>query len=194
MEFDEMKKIWDSQNSSALYVIDEEAMHRSIKKKLSKGVRLANLGELMLMGSSILAIIIVFAGAYIAENYGIFVMVCMGIFLMSLGYVIYHRNRRKKENTGFERTMLGDMEYAIHTSEAQVKLSGIMLYVFVPLISMVTIGTYFLDDDFSVWYLIGIIIFMGATAIGARYEYRYYVRRRDDLRNMKAKLLEEVER
>jgi len=33
MEFKEMKKIWDTQNDEALYVINEDALHRRIKAK-----------------------------------------------------------------------------------------------------------------------------------------------------------------
>lgn len=191
MEFDEIKKIWDTQNNETLYVIDEEALHRSIKRKLSKSLRLANLGEWMIIGASAIAIIIVLSGAYFKENYGTFVTVSASIFLLSLAYGIYHRFKRKRDITGFERTMLGDLEHAIQTSTSLVKLSGIMLYVFVPLISLITIGTFFLDEDFSIWYLPGVVTFMGAIALGARWEYRWYVRRRDGLKKMKSKLLEE---
>lgn len=192
MNIDEMKKVWDTQTQAPLYVINEEAMHTAIKKKLNKSIKLANIGEWMMIGSSLLAIIIVLTGAYIAENYGTFVTVSAGIFVLSLSYGVYHRFKRKRDVTGFERTMLGDLEYAIQTSSSLVKLSGMMLYLFVPLISCITIGTYFLDEDFSIWYLIGVAAFMGATAVGARWEYHCYVDRRDDLQKMKAKLLEEV--
>ena len=33
MEFEELKKIWDTQNNKPMFIIDEEALHRTIQKK-----------------------------------------------------------------------------------------------------------------------------------------------------------------
>ena len=34
MEFEEMKKIWDSQNNRPMYVIDEKSMFKIVERKI----------------------------------------------------------------------------------------------------------------------------------------------------------------
>ncbi len=45
MEFEEMKKIWNTQNKKNIYVFDEEALHRRVIKKNIGVKRMANIDE-----------------------------------------------------------------------------------------------------------------------------------------------------
>ena len=59
MEFDEMKKIWDSQNNEPLYGINEKALHNRILSKKKQAHHITNISEL-------LAIIVIWcAGCFI---------------------------------------------------------------------------------------------------------------------------------
>src|SRR3954470_1068682 len=49
MEFEEMKKIWDTQNDRPLFVIDEPALHRRIISKKNQSGRISHISELLLI-------------------------------------------------------------------------------------------------------------------------------------------------
>ena len=49
MEFEEMKKIWDSQNNEVLYGINEKAMHNHILSKKKQAYHITNASELILI-------------------------------------------------------------------------------------------------------------------------------------------------
>ena len=49
MEFEELQKIWDSQNKRPLYVINEEALHQRILAKKSQASHITNFSELLLI-------------------------------------------------------------------------------------------------------------------------------------------------
>ena len=49
MEFDEIKKIWDSQNKEYMYAINEQALHNRILTKKNKATRTTDVSELLLM-------------------------------------------------------------------------------------------------------------------------------------------------
>ena len=49
MEFEEMKKIWDSQNNEPLYAINEKALHNHIMSKKKTGYHITNTSELLLI-------------------------------------------------------------------------------------------------------------------------------------------------
>ena len=42
MEFEEMKKIWDSQNNRPMYAIDENSLHNIVKRKINAASRKVN--------------------------------------------------------------------------------------------------------------------------------------------------------
>ena len=49
MEFEEMKKVWDSQNNEMLYGINEKAMHNHILSKKKQANHITNASELILI-------------------------------------------------------------------------------------------------------------------------------------------------
>ena len=46
MEFEEMRKIWDSQNNAPIYAIDESTLYKRIKSKGNRASRIANTNEI----------------------------------------------------------------------------------------------------------------------------------------------------
>ena len=53
MEFDDMKKIWDSQNNETIYGINEKALHNRIQAKKRKANRITNVSELLLIVTNV---------------------------------------------------------------------------------------------------------------------------------------------
>ena len=49
MEFEELQKIWDSQNNRPVYAIDEKALHNRILSKKRQAYHITNTTELLLI-------------------------------------------------------------------------------------------------------------------------------------------------
>src|SRR5699024_8526179 len=113
MEFDEMKKIWDSQNEEPLYVIDEAALRRSIKSKTERANSKTNKNDFGLTAIFIVTAIIYSILSIVNGSPTIFDYLIVIFLLFIIGYIWYSRIRRKKQEQAFGHTMLDDLNHAI---------------------------------------------------------------------------------
>jgi hypothetical protein len=133
MEFDEMKKIWDTQNNQTLYVIDEKAMHNRILSKMNGVLHLTSVSEWVLImiylgsGSVLLVLNPFKPGANIFMYVGAAWMFATAIYLM------VSRIRRIKANRRFDRSIQGDLDHAISLAGYQVRLSQFIRWSMLPL-------------------------------------------------------------
>lgn len=190
MEFDEMKKIWDSQNNEPLYAINEEALHRSVKAKKNVAGRVVNLTELGLMlvngTTSIILLIDAIVDEESTSDY-------IGAFLMMLtvAYIYLTRVKRKKSEHKFDRTILGELDHAIARTKSTIKLGSTMIWwYFLPICIWVIGNMTYKGASWEKWLLI-----MGAFILGftvSSWEVRkIHVPRRKRLEALRNKLKEE---
>jgi hypothetical protein len=191
MEFDELKKIWDTQNNKPMYVINEEALHNRVKAKKNSAKKIANWMETMLIGAnlfagSILLYSVVFKGKE-NETY-IYIMMC-AMFITPL-YLFYKRMQRKKVENRFELTMLGDIDHALSNATYSVVLSRTM-QVYFAFIAILTMMSLIFDKDSSIITIssIGVVFIFGLYA--SRWEHKMYKNKEKELTNLKHKLEED---
>lgn len=129
MEFEEMKKIWDTQSNKTYYAIDEEAMHKRVLKKKDRIKRLANFDE---WGIIIIALIVVGIMTYKAIAYQLpYKFSTSTIFLIVAVYMFFNRKKRIK-NTGIsDNTVLGDLEQAIRTIDYYIRRARNFIWWFI---------------------------------------------------------------
>ncbi|HLX91226.1 MAG TPA: hypothetical protein VKR32_06060 [Puia sp.] len=133
MEFDELKKIWDGQNNKPLYVLDEKALHNRIQSKMNKGLRIANISELVLI------IVYLGAGSLMISLNGfksganIFMYVEAVWMFATVAYVVMGRIRRIKASRRFDRSVDGDLNHAIALATYQLRLSQITIWNLLPM-------------------------------------------------------------
>lgn len=190
MQFNELQKIWDSQNNKPMYVIREEALHQKILAKGRKAGKTANITEWILIFSGFLAggIIVVFD--LMDDGGNAFSYIAIVLFLMIAVYSGANRLFRKKRKIDFERSMLGDLEHALSIAEYQVSLSKGMFYGFWPATFTLSLISLILSDK-PIWYsVIFAILFIGVSYV-SRWEHKCYLRRRDELKILKQKLTED---
>lgn len=127
MEFDQMKKIWDEEKKENLFVINEEAMKRSITSKKRAANREVNVTEigLMIVNSITAAILLIDA---IMDNEPWPSYLGVGIMLFTVGYLLYIRKKRQKADNTFDRTMLGELDHAISNVESTISIGKTMIY------------------------------------------------------------------
>lgn len=131
MEFEEIKKIWDTQNEELLYTFNEEALHQSIMSKKKKAARLNNINDFGLVAIAIITAIIysylsiINAKPTLYDYFVPIILICIGI------YVWVGRVQRKKKERRFDRTILGDLNHAIANVAFEAKRSRTMVWWFI---------------------------------------------------------------
>jgi hypothetical protein len=180
MEFDEMKKIWSTQDNEPLYVINEAALHKTILSGRNKGEHITNVSEL-------LSIVVNFAAGVFILGTNVFgksasiPMYILAVWMFVTGmYCVAGRVRRKRGEQQLDRTMLGDLDHAVSVATYQVRFSGLMRWNILPVGGLVLIGIW--ESDKALGLAIGLALFFILTFYASGWEHNYY---RSRLRNMK---------
>ncbi len=92
MQFEDLKKVWDEQNKTPMYIIDEEAMHKLVQGKKRRAALHSSINEIGLVLVSIITsvILLVLKNDTINNYVLVAVMASIGIF------VLYRRWKRKR--------------------------------------------------------------------------------------------------
>ena len=186
MEFEEMKKVWDAQNNEPIYGINEQALHNRILSKKKQAHHLANLSELLC--------IIVYSGAgciLIALNLmnrssNVFMYILAAWMLCSALYLLVSRIRRINGVQQFDRSMRGDLEYAITVATYQVRISRLIRWNTVPIGLLIILGVW--DGGKSMWLVAGIIVFLFLANYASGWELNFYKKKKRELEILKEKL------
>ncbi len=192
MEFKEMKKIWDTQNDEALYVINEDALHRRIKAKKMGTKRTTTFAEIILIASNFIGggVVII---SHLLKNSGNVAAFSMGVMMMIVGaYILFIRSQRIKRDQQTDISILGDLENAIDNINYRIKLSQSMIWYCLIIIgfSMYTV----LNSERSVFNIILISGFFIIGFIMSRWEHKHFnLGKRKQLLDLKEKLINEFE-
>lgn len=189
MEFDEMKKIWDSQNSEHLYVINEDALHNRIRTKKKRSQRLVETVEIVLLISTIVAGSMVLLANIVRGEHIIFKYVSASVFYLVAVYLWMKRSDRRKGEGRFENTMMGDLEHALSNSNHQVMISATFLYKVFPFVSIGSLIAEWVRSGFT-WMIPAIVAFFVVGYFASRWEHRCYVSKLRELESLKAMLVE----
>lgn len=188
MEFDELRKIWDTQNNTPMYVINEQTLHNRILSKVKTGAKITNQSELASIivncGAGLLLIRSAFSDAVI--NY--YLMILGAWMIFSSGIILISRIKRIRGEQEYDRTVLGDLDHALSYATYQVKLSGWLRWNIVPMILLMVPGMW--DGGKHLVFITGLIIFFVVTAYMSGLEHNHYKRRKDELAALKQKLTE----
>lgn len=185
MEFDEMKKIWDAQNNTFLYSIDEQALHRRILSKKNQGGHITNVSELLLILVNVVAGGFVFGTNFHAHS-NLFLHGLAAWMLISGLYVLFSRIRRIKGAHQFDRSMHGDLQHAIWMATYQVRLSQLGRWNILPVAILLLLGMW--ESGKPIWLAIALLVFLGLASYGAQWEHNLYKKRKRELETLKHKL------
>jgi hypothetical protein len=133
MEFDEMKKIWDTQNNQPLYVFDEKALHNRIQSKMNSGLHYANISEWLLIIVNLGAGSILLGLNPFKPGANQFMYLETAWMFATVLYVVISRIRRIKASHRFDRSIHGDLNQAISLASYQVRLSQIINWNILPM-------------------------------------------------------------
>lgn len=187
MEFEDLQKIWNTQNQQPMYALNEQALHNRIKAKKNTSGRISHFSELFLMGSNIAAALIVMISILIKDHGNIYSWLLIGLMILTAGYVWMGRVQRRKRAQSFDQSMLGELEHAISDASFQVRLSGIMRWYVLPAGLLIILSVW--KNESPVWGLLLIALFFGFTWFAGKWEHGIYVRKRKELVKLKEKLV-----
>lgn len=189
MEFDEMKKIWDTQNNQVLYAIDEAALHARVMSKKRRAGHTANITECLLIVVNLAAGVFVVTVHQFDERRAAFFYLMSAWTILTALFVIFHRVRRVNGENRFDRTILGDLDHAISNASYQVRLSHLMRWNGVPIALFILLG--FWEVGTPVWIAVLVLIFLGLAYYASGWEHGIYKNRKHELEALRAKLADE---
>jgi hypothetical protein len=190
MEFDEMKRIWDAQTDQPLYVIDEKALHLCIQSELG--------GERRLAGGREWSTILFYLGAvglmlffgrlnHVKPGANIFAYLLAAWMFGTVVYIVVSRTRRLKAGRRFDRSIRGDLNYAIWLAGYQMRLGLVIGFNFVPLGSFAILFGWEIGRLFMA--CAGVILVSGTlTFFIERKGFRASQKRKQALQVLKGKL------
>jgi hypothetical protein len=188
MEFEEMQKIWDEQSNQTLYAIDERALSNRIKAKRNTANRIANLSELIVIITHIVAtgILLVIMLMNKVNNVFMYLMSAWVFFTAIFATVI--RLRRIYSKIRFDRTMFGELDHAIALATHQVRFSKLMQWNSVPVAGLAVLLVW--SSGKSIWITAGMVVFFVGTYYVSQWEVNIYKRKKEELEQLKLKLEE----
>ncbi|MEL6671876.1 MAG: hypothetical protein AAFR61_06775 [Bacteroidota bacterium] len=191
MEFEDLQKVWDSQQNKMMYAINEDALFARILKHKRKAQNLAGMAELIIIFANLITFGLLASMEIMKGKGNVFGMVMAAVMLGTAVYMGWRRWKRIKEENRFDRSMLGELEHAIANADYTVRVARSMgLY----LVAIAVLSLLSLVADGTNWRMvIGMAVFFVITAFASKWEYRWYVKRRDKLTRLRDKLEKEEE-
>ena len=160
MEFEDMKKIWDAQNSQALYAIDEKALQKKVQRKSAKIRWNASCFEFGTIISMLGFYIFMNVDAYL-DNAGIMQYLSALLVLPIALHVYLARKQRLQKDRDRQYTLLDDIENAIQNVDLQVhRLRVVMWWYMLPLgiIAVASLIQTYATRPWWAWLTIPLII------------------------------------
>lgn len=187
MEFDELKKIWDSESNQTLFVINNEAMQKIVATKRDQSGRIANFTEWLMVSVNVMAAAVILVAVSRKDSINIFMILLMLWMLGSAAYVVIRRIVRIRGMRRFDRTMLGDLDYALELATYQVRLSALGRWNAIP-VGVITVLALWQGGQ-SMVLAAGTVAFIALASWAAGWEHRIYKNRKRDLAQLKSKLV-----
>jgi ABC-type uncharacterized transport system permease subunit len=192
MNFEDMKKIWDTQNNQPLYVIDEAALGRSINAKKNSTKKTTSLTEWVLIMANLFGGSVIMVTSYL-KNYTNLAALAMGIMmLLTAVYLFVLRTRRIRRDHQFDSSILGDLNNAIENINYRVSLSRSMIW-YGGLVAIFTLYSV-IDSEKSTAFILAVSAFFVVGLFLSRLEYKYlHLGKKNKLLALKDKLINELE-
>lgn len=179
MEFEDMKRIWDTQNNEPVYAINEETLRRRIAGKKKHTRRATSLTELIVIVANILAAGIIIISGIMEGEHSTFAYLAAAVMLLIAIFMTVSRIRRMKAQDRFESSILGDLDHAIANAQYQVWFSRTVRWGLFPIAAFTTLAVW--DDGTAWWKLLLVLGFFVLTYFLSGKEYEWIVRKKNKL-------------
>jgi hypothetical protein len=189
MEFEELQKIWNTQNNQPLYVINEKALHNRIVAKKHQVIHIAGFTEWLLIVVNIAAGGFLVGSNFSSHNYFFVYGLAAWMFGSAL-YVLIHRISRLKQQLRFDRSLSGDLQHALAAASYQLRIAHLMRWNTLPVMLLVLLSIW--EGGKSVWLSLVVSLFFILVFYASGWELKIYKAKKRELEVLQKKLQEEV--
>ncbi len=187
MQFDELKKIWDTQTRQPMYVIEENTFNDLVMKKISRVKKEVDRFQKGIIIICLIVMSVLSLLAWMNENWYQFITVVVAAMIAI--YIYNDRRHRKRSQDRFGKTLMEDLDLAIQDADYMVKRGKYFtLWYLAPLaISMVV--SLILESK-SIWSWIVVLLSFTLAYFVSRWDvYKCQIPRKKALENMREALL-----
>jgi hypothetical protein len=189
MEFDELQKIWDTQNKQPLYIINEQALHNRIVAKKHQVIHIAVVTEWILIIANTASGVFVLQQNYTGRR-GLLFAYLLAVWMLGTAlYVLINRIRRMREQKQFNRSLNGDLRHALTTAVYQVRIARIMRWNTLPIGLLVLFSSW--EGGQPVWFLVAVALFFVLVFFASGWEMGIYRNKMKELQVLQQKLQED---
>ncbi|MBL0740511.1 hypothetical protein [Chryseolinea lacunae] len=187
LEFEDLQRIWDAEHNKALFAIDETALHNRILTKQRKARAITHISELLLIVVNLAAGGFVFGITYFNARSSFF-MYGMAVWMLATAvYVALSRLRRIRGDRQFDRSLHGDLQYAISVAGYQVRLSHLMRLNVIPIGVFIALSMW---EGGKPWWIAGVtLVMLSVVYYFSGWEHQYYKSRKRELEILQDKLV-----
>lgn len=186
MEFEELKKMWHAQDKTYIYSIDEQALHNRIKAKQRQAYHITRASEWFSIGVLVVAGGVILVTTAAKSGGSVYLYLLSAWMLVAAVLLLIGRARRIKGQGQFDRSLRGDLEYAISLATYQVRLSQLLRWN-LPVVGILVLLSFW-EEGQSVWAIVGLIVFLALAYWASGWEHGIYKARKRELEVLKDKL------
>ena len=162
IKFEEIQKIWNEQKGETMYVINEDALHRSVMYKKNVANKKINNAEILLsiINSITAAILFVIATKGHPLLYATF-----GLFAATVIYIQFFRRKRKKAENNFDRNLIGELDQAISNTNYIIRFNYFVL-VYIVTFALITFPEMIIRrDSWEEWLIVILATFLSLFVV-----------------------------
>ena len=136
-----------------MYAINQDALNRTITRKKNAASKRINKVEISLMIINSFCSIFLFVDAfYDAHNWD---FVGSALMLITVIYIFNSRQKRRKAENTFDRSMLGELDHAIANTNSIIRFTRMMIFGYlIPFSIFYVVKMIDLGASFEKWLLI----------------------------------------
>jgi hypothetical protein len=186
MEFEEMRKIWDSQNNQTLYAIDETALSNRITARKNSARRTTNLSELVVIVTHFMATAILVIVIWMNKLNSVSMYLLTAWMFVTAVVSTVVRVSRIYSKVRFDLSMFGELGHAISLATHQVRFSNLMKWNSIPVAALAILVVW--EGGKSIWIVIGMTVFFAGAYLASQWEHNFYKKKKYELEQLRVKL------
>lgn len=188
MEFEEMQVIWNSQNNEKLFAINEDALHRQIRRKSGSVNHLLTLFEGIMVLSNLVAGGLLMADAVLGDG-STFQFVIAAVYLAYAIFAVFRRLWRRRIEVRFEETVVGELDKALWQIDYHIRQARSITWWYILPLALVIGGNFVLTGKL-LWALVFLLVLVPISYFGTRWEInKWYVPKRRELEMLREAVL-----
>lgn len=194
MEFEDIQRIWHTQEEAPMYAINQETLFKQLRKKSRSTESALNFFEAAIIVSSIFSIIMLYIN-WADNNVPWTYYLIPGMLLVISAYIALLRYRRKRNAHRYGQSLMDELEKAIAHNQFLLERARTMIWWYILPVFGGFMIYFYVEQGPYWWQSILSMIGVGILAIwGARWEIRkWHEPRQRDLEALRKLLTENRE-